>query len=150
MSEISKLRPTKRQRIMDLIKIAGMDVSDWKNFKGGIKRAASNPKYCYSWSFVQPKAVVILNLWYDDLKNHNGRIVQRLGLRKDAREYSDLGRPEWQRRAIQMDQAIQAALQTLSAAHADVFLAERLRNSLFIKELKNYDQPVIVAQSVRH
>jgi hypothetical protein len=95
---------------MDLIEIAGVDVSNWKNVKGGIKKAASNPKYCYSWSFVQPEKVVVLNLWYDDLKTPQGRIIQKLDLRKDARQYAGLGKPEWQRRAIQMDQAIQTAL----------------------------------------
>jgi 5-methylcytosine-specific restriction enzyme A len=110
MSEISKFRPASRQRIMDLLQVVGVDVSDWKNFKGGIKRAASNPRYCYSWSFVQPEKVVVLNLWYDDLKTSNGRIMQELDLRKDARQYADMGKPEWHRRAIQMDQAIQSAL----------------------------------------
>jgi len=110
MTEIPKLRPTKRQRIMDLIKTAGVDISDWKNFKGGVKKAASNPKYCYSWSFVQPETVVVLNLWYDDLRKRQERIVQRLDLRNDARQYSSLAKPEWQRRAKQMDQAIQTAL----------------------------------------
>jgi hypothetical protein len=89
MSEISTFRPASRQRIMDLLQVVGVDVSDWKNFKGGIKRAASNPKYCYSWSFVQPDKVVVLNLWYDDLKISNGRITQELDLRKDARQYAD-------------------------------------------------------------
>ena len=37
---------------MDLVKLAGVDVSDWANFKG--KHASTNPKYCYEWSFIEP------------------------------------------------------------------------------------------------
>jgi 5-methylcytosine-specific restriction protein A len=49
MSELSEIAPTALQRIIDLVSAAGVDVSDWGNFKGGIAKAASNPKYCYEW-----------------------------------------------------------------------------------------------------
>lgn len=45
------LKPKERLRVMDLVESVGIDVTDWANFKGGIERAASNPKYCYEWSY---------------------------------------------------------------------------------------------------
>ncbi len=47
MSIIDDLRPKQPARVIDLVAASGHDVSDWKNFKGGLKREASNPKYCY-------------------------------------------------------------------------------------------------------
>jgi len=61
MSELSEIRPKDQHRVMDLVKAAGVDVSDWGNFKGGEKKAACNPKFCYEWSFVEPQKVVVLN-----------------------------------------------------------------------------------------
>jgi hypothetical protein len=74
MSKLSDLTPIEPQRIMDLVRAAGVDVSDWANFKAGEKNAASNPKYCYDWSFIEPNRVVVLNLWFRHLKEQNGTI----------------------------------------------------------------------------
>jgi 5-methylcytosine-specific restriction enzyme A len=62
MSIASEIEPKQHQRVMDLVREAGIDVSDWKNFKGGKQKASVNPKYCYEWSFVGPGKVVALNL----------------------------------------------------------------------------------------
>jgi hypothetical protein len=50
MSTLSEIAPKSSPRMMDLVDAAGVDVSGWENFKGGKKKAASNPKYCYKWS----------------------------------------------------------------------------------------------------
>lgn len=55
----AELIPLKPLRVMDLVREAGVDVDDWKNFKKGPQHAASNPKYCYRWSFLQPGRVVV-------------------------------------------------------------------------------------------
>ena|SRR6266516_2522854 len=68
MTALSELWPTQKLRLMDLVTEAGVDVSDWKNVKGGAQRAHVNPKYCYEWSFVQPRKVVVLNLWHSQLR----------------------------------------------------------------------------------
>jgi hypothetical protein len=47
MTDLSELKPKKRQRIMDLVEEAGVDITDWANIKRGKKWAAANPKYCY-------------------------------------------------------------------------------------------------------
>ena len=111
MSNLEQLRPTKKNRVMDLVREAGVDVTDWGNYKGGSKNAASNPKYCYEWSFVQPKQVVVLNLWHDNLKERHGVVFQALNFRRNARKHRrTLKRAVWEKRARRMDDAVQAAV----------------------------------------
>lgn len=101
MSIPTELLPTQKPRLIDLLANAGVDVSDWKNFAGGERRAASNPKYCYEWAFIQPGKVVVLNLWYADLIEENGSIVQRLNYRELAKKFRRQGRGvriRWTRR----------------------------------------------------
>lgn len=66
---IEDLKPNSRPRVIELVAKAGIDVSDWGNFKGGTEKAASNPKYCYEWSYENiSKKLIVLNLWYDNLE----------------------------------------------------------------------------------
>lgn len=109
MANIEELRPVGHQRVMDLVEIAGVDVSDWANFKGGKDNAAANPKYCYEWSFVA-RDKIILNLWYASMQEHNGLIFQKLNQREVAIRYERLPkRSAWARRARNMDRAILTA-----------------------------------------
>ncbi len=81
--KVEDLKPKERLRVMDLVSEAGIDVSDWANFKGGEGKAASNPKYCYEWSYENTnKSIIVLNLWYEDIKFLNGSIIQSLNMRK--------------------------------------------------------------------
>jgi 5-methylcytosine-specific restriction protein A len=64
---LNALRPVEHLRVMDLVAKAGLDISDWENFEGGPSKAASNPKYCYQWAFVQPGRAVVVNLWHADM-----------------------------------------------------------------------------------
>lgn len=110
MAELSEPRPTQHHLVIDLVKAAGVDVSDWANFKGGAKSAASNPKYCYEWAFVEPGKVVVLNLWHAEMEKRKGVIVRELNMRDTAYQYGGLpGRAVWRTRARKMDHAIQTA-----------------------------------------
>lgn len=110
MSELSEIKPLERKRVIDLVEAAGIDVSDWGNFKGGKKKAAINPKYCYEWSFVEPKKVVVLNLWIESMHKRRGVIAQSLSLRDSASRYSRIPhKGVWAKRALKMDLALQAA-----------------------------------------
>jgi len=71
------LKPTRKPRVFDLVRQAGVDVADWSNYERP-HSPASNPKYCYSWSFVQPGALVVLNLWFSSMVEANGAIEQHL------------------------------------------------------------------------
>ena len=77
MSLPTDLKPTRKPRVLDLVRQAGVDVTDWANYRHP-ERPAANPKYCYSWSFVQPGALVVLNLWFASMVEASGAIEQHL------------------------------------------------------------------------
>jgi len=111
MSSLSDLAPTKRERIVDLVRAAGIDVSDWANFKGGRKKAASNPRYCYEWSFVEANKVVVLNLWFANLHQRNGVVVCDFNMRETAERAGQIpNNTVRQNRCRKMDEAVQRAL----------------------------------------
>ncbi|MBG0796644.1 hypothetical protein IYX23_02895 [Methylocystis sp. L43] len=102
-----KIKPRKRERVIDLVKAAGVDVADWSNYDGP---PAANPKYCYDWSFVQPGHVVVLNLWFDDITEDNGDLILRLNLRTRAASLKAAGGKDvWIRRNLKMDAAAHLA-----------------------------------------
>jgi hypothetical protein len=110
MSVLDDLKPRSKPRVIDLVREAGVDVSDWSNLKGGRKKAAVNPKYCYEWSFVEPGRVAVLSWWHEDLREEGGVACARLNLRELARVYGEqLGRGVWTRRARKFDHAVREA-----------------------------------------
>lgn len=56
-----ELKPTSQHRVIDLVRQAGVDVSDWSDYKHGAKSPGANPNYCYEWAFVQPEPLVRVN-----------------------------------------------------------------------------------------
>ncbi|ENT6810238.1 HNH endonuclease [Vibrio vulnificus] len=101
------LKPKERLRVMDLVDSVGIDVTDWANFKGGIEKAASNPKYCYEWSYEdREKNLIVLNLWYDGLLVKDDVIFQQLNLRDTAEKTAN---GTQKRRAFNMDFSLQRA-----------------------------------------
>ena len=58
MSVLDELKPIRKLLVMNLLREIGVDVSQWKNYKGA--HASANPKYCYNWSFEQPGEVVVV------------------------------------------------------------------------------------------
>lgn len=112
MADLSTLRPTQKRRVIDLVREAGVDVSDWDNFKAGPRpeKAATNPKYCYEWAFVQPDQVVVLNLWHDTLReDDDGRIWHEENFAANARSGRHSGKAQWRLRAERMDAAVRVA-----------------------------------------
>jgi 5-methylcytosine-specific restriction enzyme A len=108
---LEELKPTGKRRVIDLVSAAGVDVSDWANFAGGEKRAASNPKYCYEWSFMEPGRIVVLNLWHARMRERKRIVFIDLNYRERARRYSlHGGRGVWSPRAERSDRAIQEAV----------------------------------------
>lgn len=113
MSKLDELKPTEKWRVIDLVSAAGIDVSDWGRFAGGEERAASNPKYCYEWSFLKAGSIVVLNLWYRNLSERNGIVFATPNLRKSVRRYADAGKGVWRTRAEKFDFAIRNAAENL-------------------------------------
>lgn len=107
MSELQSLKPRVQLHVMDLVHDAGIDVSDWGNFRGGPRRAKSNPRYCYNWSFISPD-VVVLNLWYDQIIEQAERILVIDNMAQTSR--SSTTKPIWKKRADEFDKAIQFAV----------------------------------------
>src|SRR5207249_5924138 len=106
-SRLAEIVPKERLGMIDLVKAAGVDVSDWSNSKRGRAGAAMNPKYCYEWSFVEPRRVVVLNIWHHAMKENDGGIIIRdMNMRAFASERLE---PE-RTRALKMDAAMQTAM----------------------------------------
>lgn len=103
---ITDLKPAKRQRIYDLVREAGVDVSDWANYQRP-ESPETNPKYCYNWSFLGSDRVVLC-LWHRDMDTDDGSIYQKLNCREIA-----AAKHQWSsiqcKRAADMDHAIQLA-----------------------------------------
>jgi 5-methylcytosine-specific restriction enzyme A len=110
MQNLNDLRPVHKQLVIDAVRSAGIDVSDWGDYEGGEDRASTNPKYCYEWSFVEPKKVVVLNLWHQQMEILSGAIFQKFNMREISLELGRLpGKGVWSKRATNMDVAIQNA-----------------------------------------
>jgi len=111
MTTLDDIQPVRKDFVHDLVREAGLDVSDWSNGKRGAAGARTNPKYCYEWVFVEPGNAIILNLWHVLLEEENGRIVHRGNFREDAEIQFARGRGNpWGRRARKLDEALQLAL----------------------------------------
>jgi 5-methylcytosine-specific restriction enzyme A len=107
VSALDELKPSDKRLVMDLLSEAGFDVSDWKNYKG--RSPASNPRYCYNWSFEQPGEQIAVCLWHRDLRQEAGRIVYRrkprvMRLRPDAS-----GAVTWNRRSQEFGENLEIA-----------------------------------------
>jgi HNH endonuclease len=110
MSIKDDLKPTSKNRVIDLVEAAGIDVSDWARFARGAKWAAANPKYCYEWSFIQPGKVVVLNFWYVNLREQDDVVYVTINMRKEAQRLDQIrAKPLWVKRAFKMDDAIMMA-----------------------------------------
>lgn len=105
MPILDEIKPKDQNLIYDMVRDAGVDVSDWEASKGNAPSAAANPKYCYNWSFVQPDEIVVLNLWHSDLEEKEGVVTDEW----NAREIANTAKGVTVRRATEMDEAIQEA-----------------------------------------
>ncbi|WP_256889471.1 hypothetical protein [Acidomonas methanolica] len=121
-SALDALRPARKERVIDLVRAAGLDVADWSNSRRGEAGAATNPKYCYEWVFVEPGKAIVLNLWHVLLREEtDGRIVHRGNFREDAEIQFARGRGSpWGLRARRLDAALQDNLEVRVILNAGV------------------------------
>jgi hypothetical protein len=102
----SSLKPVQKLLVYDLVREAGLDVSDWANYKKSTIPAA-NPRYCYDWAFEGDNRVVLC-LWHGELRFEDKTVFQNLNYRTitaSRRHWSSTQR----KRAERMDHAIQRA-----------------------------------------
>lgn len=106
MSILTELKPGRRDRIIDVVQAAGLDVFEWANSPTG----ASNPKYCYEWAFSdEERRTVVLCLWHEDCEmDTGGSIIQRGNARPLILRLEGQGSPR-ARRARRFDELLQDA-----------------------------------------
>lgn len=75
-----ELVPRTKGRVMDLVEAAGLDVSDWSNYKNGKSNPSANPRYCYEWALGDFKSLVVCNLWTENMLEVGDAIEQHLVL----------------------------------------------------------------------
>lgn len=110
MTVLDDLRPKKKDRLIDLVRATGVDVSDWKNFKLGKKGEAKNPKYCYEWCFIEPGLVAVFNLWHSDLKLKGETVSIAANWRQTAARLEAKGaKTNWITRSNRTDDAFRTA-----------------------------------------
>lgn len=107
VSALDFLKPTEKPKVIDLVERAGLNVSDWGEYKGGWEKAGANPRYCYEWCFEQ-YGMYVFNIWYENMQFDNGHIYQKLNLRARPSDVIGIRRV----RAIRFDQAVKAAFET--------------------------------------
>ena len=105
------LRPRRKRLVFDLVHEAGFDTTDWIESYGSPQGFKANPKYCYEWSYLQPGRLIILNLWHPNMVEEDGQITYQANFRLEAEYHRRTSmKPQWTKRAEQLDQAIQTAL----------------------------------------
>jgi hypothetical protein len=106
VSKLAGLKPRRRDRIMDAVEAAGLDVSEWAISPMG----AANPKYCYEWAFAdEQRSNVVLCLWFEDCElDPDGAVVQRGNIRPLILQLEGQGTPR-ARRARRFDEILQDA-----------------------------------------
>lgn len=110
MIAVADIAPKVKRNVMDLVAEAGLDVSDWPNYRG--RAPAANPKYCYEWAFAQKGVGVVLNLWHQRCEQDGAAIIQRNNLRADVKTYLSRGDDKWARRARGVDEGVQEAIRS--------------------------------------
>lgn len=103
MAAPKDIKPPGKLLVMDILRSLGMDVSKWADFKGGARRAASNPKYCYNWSFLQPGEFVVVCLWYPGLKQKDGKLHYEIHSDQWRRKRTEPGTGSINKRANDLD-----------------------------------------------
>lgn len=115
---LSSIKPTAITRVYDAVQAAGLDVSDWPNYKNGKRAPASNPKYIYEWAFASDGDRVVLNLWHANLDVDDEGIFSDLDMRSYASEIERArdepwrmipAKPQWAHRARSFDRTLQTS-----------------------------------------
>lgn len=106
MPILAALNPINRPRVYDLVREAGVDVSDWESSKGKAGNAAANPRYCYNWAFVERGRVVVLCLWHEEMTEVDGVVSYSWGVPVEGNV------PIVRRRIKQANEAIRKAFES--------------------------------------
>jgi len=107
LENIDSLAPQQKHLVFDLLNQLDFDTSDWIDSLTSDSPPASNPKYCFDWSFIrQDEKIIVLNLWHEELLESNGTIFQEHKFKEDASFATDKKR---RNRALDIDKACRTA-----------------------------------------
>jgi len=105
---LDELKPITKTNIIDLLDQAGVDTTDWKNYRGD--NPSQNPNYCYNWSFEQPGEFIVVCLWYNDIKSDSDALIfHNANIRLSDGRAGGKGAANWKRRADAFDVHIRQA-----------------------------------------
>jgi 5-methylcytosine-specific restriction protein A len=107
MTDLLALKPTLKPLVIDLVREAGVDVSNWSNFKG--TNPAMNPKYCYNWSFQKPGELIVALFFHDDLAVVGNEIIHDHNIRLRDGRLGGKGAAQWKKRADELDENLRLA-----------------------------------------
>jgi hypothetical protein len=103
MDLLKSLKPSTKDRIMDLVEAVGIDVTAWK------ASGPANPSYCYQWGFAnKDRSRILLCLWYDDCELDADGVLQRWNFRDYIKQIEADGGPK-AARARRVDELLQDA-----------------------------------------
>lgn len=118
------IRPTRLERIYDVVKDAGIDVSAWHTGKGDY---ASNPNFCYRWAF-EGKHTALLCLWFRTFKEIDGIWTVTGNARQEQIDREAQGSDHW-------DSAVRNRTKrwAKSAYQFDEVIKQVMRNKLEVR-----------------
>lgn len=99
--------PSKKCRVIDCVADTGIDVSCWSVTEG---EPASNPKYCYEWSYGDVRrSIFIFNVWKEEIDfTDDDSISIRMNARKTA-EFVTVAQSKKYNRARKQDKHLRKA-----------------------------------------
>ena len=114
-AQLAALKPTRKDRVFDLVQDLGFDVSDWIATASNPSKIRANPKYCYDWSFIVPGERAIFNLWHGAMRAEGSEIVYRDNFRQNSDFHRrNGGKSQWIMRGEKLDRdAAEAARHNL-------------------------------------
>lgn len=74
---LSSLKPSRGQKIMDLVARAGIDVTPWATKQDGtpVRVPSANPNFCYEWAFGGNDQPSVVCVWHKSLAISGDQIV---------------------------------------------------------------------------
>jgi 5-methylcytosine-specific restriction enzyme A len=127
MTDLSALLPTEKPLVIDLVRQAGIDVTEWNDFKGA--NPATNPKFCYNWSFRRPEELVVALFFHDDLTIVGDEIIHDQNIRLRDGRLGGSGAAQWKKRANELDENLRIAYRDGLPVRAIILEGEK-RNHL--------------------
>lgn len=132
---LAQLRPTSKKHVIDLVKMAGVDVECWYKTAGKklVANPRSNPAYCFNWSFGGDGEPVVVCLWHGELKIDAGKILYADNLREHARRLQEVANTLGEEQEIRN----RAQTQARRAIALDVALARAWANKETVRVIVN-------------